>query len=167
MVKNMKSPFTSNWLIYKCYNSTNNSGAINDKADKSLKTHAAQIGTFMYAIPEESKLKIEEFNRLLREVVDEVFSMLGEPAKQVIYKHLEKKFKISREEIPNKIWMFSDAVEKIFGTGSRLIEINIMRRLYEKIDDNFTYYPEREDVAFAQYILALKKHYGQRAISQS
>ncbi|MEM3550492.1 MAG: hypothetical protein QW222_03260 [Candidatus Bathyarchaeia archaeon] len=164
----MKSPFTSNWLIYKCYNPTNNSDAINEnKAEKSLKTHTAQIGTFIYTTPEESKLKIDEFNRLLQEVVDEVFSMLGEPAKQIIYKHLEKKYKISREDIPNKIWMFSDAVEKIFGAGARLIEINIMRRLYEKIDDNFTYYPEREDVAFAQYILALKKHYGQRAISQS
>jgi hypothetical protein len=107
-------------------------------------------------------VEIDEFNRLLLEVVDEVFSMLGEPAKQVVYKHLEKKFKIRREDIPNEIWMFSRAVEKLFGAGARLIEINIMRRLYEKTDDNFTYYPEREELAFTEYISALRRHYGHR-----
>ncbi len=159
----MKRPFTSNWLIYKCCTPTNNSYMESEKkAYASLKSHTPQIGTFIYATTENSKVKIEGFNRLLLEVVDEVFSMLGESAKKVVYKHLEKKFKIRREDIPNKIWMFSHAVEKLFGAGARLIEINIMRRLYEKIDDNFTYYPEREDVAFAEYISALRRHYDHR-----
>jgi hypothetical protein len=159
----MKRPFTSNWLIYKCCTPTNNSDMESEKkADVSLKLHTAQIGTCIYVTTENSKVEIDEFNRLLLEVVDEVFSMLGEPAKQVVYKHLEKKFKIRREDIPNEIWMFSRAVEKLFGAGARLIEINIMRRLYEKTDDNFTYYPEREELAFTEYISALRRHYGHR-----
>ncbi|MEM3550403.1 MAG: hypothetical protein QXV01_04850 [Candidatus Bathyarchaeia archaeon] len=156
----MAKPFTSNWLIYKCClpnaNMPESGRAVNGK----VKPPIAQMETSIEgAMIEEPKVLGEGFDRILIEVVDEVFSMLGESARKAIYNHLERKFRIRKEEIPKKIGEFSRAVEKIFGTAAKMIEINIMRRLYEKVDDDFVYYPEKESVVFAEYVAALRKHY--------
>jgi hypothetical protein len=156
----MVKPFTSNWLIDKCCLPNVNMPESEKTLIGKFKPPIAQMETSIEgAIIEESKALGEGFDKLFIDVVDEVFSMLGESAKRAIYIHLERKFKLRKEEIPKKILEFSRAVERIFGAAAKMIEINIMRRLYEKIDDDFVYYPEKENLVFAEYVVALRKHY--------
>jgi len=73
------------------------------------------------------------FNSLLLEAIDETLSCLGESAKTVTYRHLETRFKIKKEEIPNMIDDFSKALESLFGSGAKALEIMFMKSLYDKV----------------------------------
>ncbi len=94
------------------------------------------------------------FKKLLLEAVDEGLSSLGDSAKLAIYVYLEKNFKIKKQQIPNKINEFTNAIEKIFGNGARHLEIQIMKCLYEKVGHDFKYFPKKDDLLFTEYIEA-------------
>jgi hypothetical protein len=66
------------------------------------------------------------------EAVDEGLSMLGDSAKQSIYFHIEKMYGIRRNDIPSKTEEFAEALQHIFGLGSKVILIEIMKKLHEK-----------------------------------
>jgi hypothetical protein len=100
----------------------------------------------------------EEFNRLLLEAVDEGFSAIGESSKQAIYYHLETGFRIKKNEIPQKIDAFADAIEKIFGLGANFLEILIMKFLYEKVKRKVKL-KNSKDFKFAIYVKAAERSY--------
>jgi len=104
------------------------------------------------------------FNRLLFEAVDGGLSLLGKSAKQAIYFHLEKNFKITRDDIPYRIEEFANALEKMFGLGAKFIEIQIMKRLYEKVG-NFKYVLKQDDIVFTEYVAALREYYCHSVLS--
>jgi hypothetical protein len=113
----------------------------------------------MYPVRPEPKLK-RGFKDLLLEAVDETLSSLGEKPEQMFYSHLEDHFQIEREDIPDRIEEFAEAVEKIFGCGAKLIEIKIMESLYGKMEgESFEYSPEDGDLQFVTYIQAMKYIY--------
>jgi hypothetical protein len=98
------------------------------------------------------------FDELLIEAVDEALTSLGESAKQAIYFHLKTKFKISKEEIPNRVRDFAEGVEKIFGLGARFLEILIMKKLYERIGEPFEWDKSKE-FTFADYVETARRHF--------
>jgi len=100
----------------------------------------------------------EDFDKLLLEALDEGLSSIGESSKQAIYFHLEKGFKIKKDEIPYKIEDFARAIEKIFGLGADFLEILIMRRLCEKVGGTVQLYVSR-DFAFAEYVTEIKRSF--------
>jgi hypothetical protein len=106
-----------------------------------------------------------EFNRLLLEAVDEGLSTLGESSKQSIYFHLEKRFAIKKQEIPEKIEVFAYALEKIFGLGANFLEILIMRRLYEKLGRSFKFYG-KGDFTFTEYVAAARRSFEEKKKSE-
>jgi len=99
-----------------------------------------------------------DFDRLLREAVDEGLSSLAESLRQSIYFHLEKSFNIKKQEIPYKIKDFACAIEKIFGSGADFLEILIMKRLYEKIGGVFEW-SESTNFEFTEYVAAAKRSF--------
>jgi len=103
-----------------------------------------------------TRMNNQVFEELLLEAVDEGLSLLGVSAKQALYLHLERAFKIGREEIPGEIEEFTEAIEEIFGDGAKLLEIQIMKRLFEKIG-HFKYFAGQEDIVFAEYVEALRQ----------
>jgi hypothetical protein len=96
------------------------------------------------------------FEELLLEAIDEGLSLLGESGKQVIYSYLEKNFKIKRQDIPCKIDEFTDAIERIFGTGAKILEIQMMKCLFQKVGYNFKHYPRSKCLTFTEYVAAVK-----------
>lgn len=98
-----------------------------------------------------SRLHKGNFEKLLIEAVDNVFSSLGDSCKQAIYFHLKDCYNVSKHEIPYRIEDFANALEKIFGLGAKLIEIEIMRALFAKVRD-FSYSPKQEDLSFTNYV---------------
>ena len=96
------------------------------------------------------------FQKLFLESVDDAFSSLGDSAKQAIYFHLETKFKISRKDIPNSLDEFENGLEKIFGAGTRYLEILIMKKLYENMEPKkqIVKWDENKEFRFSDYVRA-------------
>ncbi len=126
-LKNMRV-FTTNWSIYKTQ--------------------------FSPKIEAENKTGI--FEELLLEAIDEGLSVLGESAKQAIYCHLEKTFKMNRLDIPYRIEEFIDAIERIFGNGSKILEIQIMKCLFKKVGYTVKHHSKQKNLTFTEYITAIK-----------
>ncbi|MEM2465938.1 MAG: hypothetical protein QXZ47_01380 [Candidatus Bathyarchaeia archaeon] len=100
----------------------------------------------------------KSFDEILLEAVDEALASLGESAKRSIYYHLEKKFKIPREEIPNRIKDFAEGLEKIFGIGAHFLEILVMKGLYNRIGKPFEW-NERKEFIFVNYVEAARESF--------
>jgi ribosomal protein L23 len=102
-----------------------------------------------------------DFEKLLVEAVDDGLSTLGDSAKQAIYYHLEKSFNVKKEDIPSRITAFTQAIENIFGVGADFVEILIMKKLYEKVDESFKW-NESEGFGFAQYVSQAKRAFQEK-----
>jgi hypothetical protein len=148
--------FTTNWYLYKTYLHPNyknsepqNSGAVT-RIFGSKRSGGSE--------PErpDAEKKPQNFEEVLLEAIDEGLSVLGESSKQALYFHLEKTFKMNRRDIPYRIEEFTDAVEKIFGKGARILEIQIMKSLFKKVGYQFKHYSKRKDITFTEYVTAVK-----------
>jgi hypothetical protein len=78
--------------------------------------------------------KKEDFNELLIESINESLNQIGGTVRESIYRYLKAQFNTSPTEIPQKLKVFQEALEQIFNTGSRYIEVLILRNLYAKIE---------------------------------
>ena len=101
------------------------------------------------------------FEDLLLESVDEAFASLGESVRQAIYFHLEKKFKLAKKDIPYRPEDFVAGLEKIFGLGARFLEILIMKKLYEKIDQPLKW-NENKELVFVDYVAVAKQSFSKK-----
>jgi hypothetical protein len=101
------------------------------------------------------------FDKLFLEAVDEALASLGDSAKQAIYFHLQKKFKVRKSEIPNHVEEFAKGLEKIFGLGAQFIEILVMKRLYQRIGQPLEWDEDRE-LVFAEYVVAARRSFQKR-----
>jgi hypothetical protein len=100
--------------------------------------------------------KSGNFDELLLSAIDEALSSLGESVKQSIYFHIENKFSVSRNDIPENLNQFQGGLEKIFGTGARFIEIMIMKNLHAKIGVPLIL-GKRKQLEFIEYVDAAKQ----------
>ena len=125
------------------------------KVKKMTETTNIEIN---WTVLRENKRKPCENNMkaTLLSAVDESLSSFGDSFKQVIYFQLANTYHIKKHEIPNKINEFADAIEEIFGIGAKLIEMKIIKALYEKVE-GFTYIAEKEDLIFTEYIENLRR----------
>jgi hypothetical protein len=102
--------------------------------------------------------KSKDFEKLLLSSIDEAFLSLGESSRQSIYFHLEKKFQISKNSIPENLPQFQEGLEKIFGIGATFIEILIMKNLYMKIGHPFSM-QKNECLEFIKYVDAARQSF--------
>lgn len=107
-----------------------------------------------------------DFKKVLLEAVDEGLSSLGDSSKHAIYFHVEKTFAIKKHDIPDKIEEFTEAIEKIFGYGAKILEIQMMKCLHEKVGHGFKYSPEKGDLLFTEYIEAARSHVRKSSCSE-
>jgi hypothetical protein len=107
------------------------------------------------------------FSNLLLEAIDEAFSSLGESAKVAIYFHLENTFGIKKSDVPSRIASFSDALERIFGSGARHLEVLFMKSLHAKIEVTYKWpaykYPLCKwivpEMTFQEYIQFMRQNF--------
>jgi hypothetical protein len=102
--------------------------------------------------------KSKDFDKLLLNSIDEALLSLGESARQSIYFHIEKNFKLKREEFPQNLDSFQLSLERIFGIGSRFIEILIMKNLYAKISRPM-HMEHNEQLEFLKYVEAARQDF--------
>lgn len=103
-------------------------------------------------------VRVCSFEKLLLEAVDEALSSLCGSSREVIYSQLEKAFRIARRDIPYKIEEFVDAIEKILGFGAKILEIQIMGQLNEKVG-RIEYPQELKDLIFTEYVAAARRSF--------
>jgi len=103
----------------------------------------------------ELKTTEDLFEKTILEAIDEGFSFYGESCKENIYTHLKRCYDLEKNDIPNKIEHFSNALHKCFGVGAKAIEMNIIKALCEK-NKNFTFSPKKRDLVFNEYVEGLK-----------
>jgi len=98
------------------------------------------------------------FERLMLESVDNALASLGDSAKEAIYFHLEDKFSIEKNEIPQRVEDFAEGLEKIFGIGAQFLEILIMKNLYERVGQPLEWNKSKE-LIFAEYVAAARRSF--------
>jgi hypothetical protein len=101
--------------------------------------------------------KAKEFNELLLSAIDSALISLGESVKQSIYFHLDEKFCLKRNQIPNKLNKFQEAIEQVFGSGARFLEILIMKNLYLNVGVSISI--DADTVSFIDYVKEMKCAY--------
>jgi hypothetical protein len=104
--------------------------------------------------------KSREFDKLLLSAIDEALTSLGESVKQSIYFHIENRFSVARNEIPENLAEFQGGLEKIFGTGAQFIEILIMKNLHSKI--GLPLKMESEQLELVKYVDVAKEGFLQK-----
>jgi len=89
------------------------------------------------------------FEKTLLRAVDDGLLLLGETPRKAIYYHLDEKFQLERENIPEEIEKFARALNAIFGSGADVIEKFIVKELYRGLNFNFE---EKMNFEFADYV---------------
>jgi hypothetical protein len=97
------------------------------------------------------------FETQLSEAIDVILSALGDSTIEAIYRLLKKAYGINKEDIPNQIEGFANAIEQTFGPVSKLIEIKIIERLHAKYKD-FSYAPKKGELNFVEFVYNLQHH---------
>lgn len=91
------------------------------------------------------------FNESIEESIEAALSLLGNVSKEKVYRHLENKYGLKKEDIPRRIEEFASAFEETFGSVAKLLEIKIIERLHSKYK-NFSYSPMNADIDFIEFI---------------
>ncbi|MBS7636586.1 hypothetical protein KEJ37_04540 [Candidatus Bathyarchaeota archaeon] len=77
------------------------------------------------------------FEAALLEAIDEaLISILGESGKGVVYYYLQNSCTLRKENIPENTEVFIEFLNKLFGTGAKLIENTILQNLSRKLGIN-------------------------------
>jgi hypothetical protein len=67
----------------------------------------------------------------ITKAVDKVLRQIfGEEATALIYKYLESNYSVGREEIPEKIELFSKALRELLSSGAYVVETKILEDIY-------------------------------------
>jgi hypothetical protein len=69
------------------------------------------------------KKKPERLFKTVDKVLKQIF---GEPATLFIYKHLEEKHSLKREDIANELEIFTEALEKYLGDSGALVVLSTL-----------------------------------------
>ena len=148
--------FTTNWNIYQTYLHPTSTKSQKRNSGPETESYGAKKRKKDYSPQIKAEKRTMDFEELLMEAIDEGLSLLGESSKQVVYCYLEKTFKMNRLDIPYRIEEFIDAIERIFGNGSKILEIQIMKCLFKKVGYPVKHYSEQKNLTFTGYIAAIK-----------
>jgi len=99
------------------------------------------------------KVKFEKL--LIKSVDDSLKDTFGEVATEIIYKHLERNHSLKQEEIPKKLEVFIEGLEKFLSSGAVVVEGLVLEKLcsnlgLERISE--------ERLSFVDYVTKLKKN---------
>jgi hypothetical protein len=91
---------------------------------------------------------------LLETIGDILKQVFGENAAKTILRHMKKSSSLKWEEIPGRIEVFAESLQKILGQGAFIIEDLILETLYPKLEFEFEW---KKGYRFSDYIEELRK----------
>jgi hypothetical protein len=119
----------------------------------------SEIFDFAVEMPLKSREQtsnIAAFDEAFLTAVDSAFSILGAEGAQAVFKYLEGNRGVSRKAIPSNVGEFAKSIEALFGQAAGLIEIRIMRALYQKFP-SFDFHGGHRELSFVNYVEALRR----------
>jgi len=78
------------------------------------------------------------FREVLLQAIDDALLVPGELVRAAIYSRVEKSYRIRREEIPEKLGLFHEALQQVLGASAMVMERMIAKNLYHRLDLNFS-----------------------------
>ena len=98
-----------------------------------------------------------KFEKLLIKSVDDgLKDTFGETATEIIYKHLERNHSLKQEEIPEKLEVFIEALQKFLSSGATVVEGIVLEKLCSNLGIER---PSEELLNFVDDVTNLKKTY--------
>jgi len=102
------------------------------------------------------------FNEVLLEAIDEVLTSVGNQVKCMIYLQIKSNLGMSREQIPDRIEEFMNILQRIFGVGSRHIELQILKAIHAKT--GITCPSSVQSSKFVDCVVFVKEEYEKRKL---
>lgn len=97
----------------------------------------------------------DKFERLLVKTIDvQLKQVFGETATFVIYNYLQNALSLRQEEIPKKLEVFTEGLNRFLSSGARVVEKVILEGLYSDFEQEFQV---KEGYNFVDYINELRK----------
>jgi len=100
------------------------------------------------------KMKFEKL--LIKSVDDGLKDTFGETATEIIYKHLERNHSLRQEEIPEKLEVFIEGLEKFLSSGAAVVEGIVLEKLCSNLGLER---PSDGHSSLVDYVTKLKKTY--------
>jgi len=102
--------------------------------------------------------KVRNLDKILEEAIEEGLNVLGSSGKQMLFFHLEKNYRLKKQEITRKPEAFAVAIEEIFGAGASVLEKIIVKNVYSKLGLK---YQEKKMYRFSDYLKGIMAAPGQ------
>jgi hypothetical protein len=134
---------------------------------ESLTISMAAIEASKKGESNEPQPSAQSFEKLLLDAVDEVFSSFGDLYAEAVYLHLAEAFNIKKKDIPFKVDEFISAVEKTFEFGAKIIQIQILENLHEKIGQDFKFRPKGKNLMLTNYLSALHQFFDSQVTAKA
>jgi len=81
-----------------------------------------------------------EVGEVVLQAVDDGLLIPGEIVRTAIYQRLERTYQLRREEIPEKLEIFHQALQDLLGGGAKVMEKLIAKNLYRRLELTFIEY---------------------------
>ncbi len=96
----------------------------------------------------------EQFEKSLRKTIDaQLKQVFGETGTSVIYNYLQSALSLHQEEIPRKLEIFVEGLDKFLSSGAKVVEKVILDGLYCEFGQEFRL---KEGYEFVDYVNELK-----------
>lgn len=97
----------------------------------------------------------DEFEILLMKTIDtQLKQVFGETGTSVIYNYFQSAFSLRQEEIPKKLEVFAEGLDKFLSSGAKVVEKVILDGLYSDFGQEFQF---KEGYTFVDYVNELRK----------
>jgi len=106
-------------------------------------------------IMKKRRVKFEKL--LIKSVDDSLKDTFGEIATEIIYKHLERNHSLKQEEIPKKLEVFIEGLEKFLNSGAIVVEGLVLEKLCLNLGLER---PSEEHPSLIHYVTKLRRTSG-------
>jgi len=95
-----------------------------------------------------------EFEKSLIKTIDvQLKQVFGETGTLVIYNYLQSALSLQQEDIPKKLEVFAEGLDRFLSSGARVVEKVILDCLYSDFGQEFQF---KEGYTFVDYVNVLK-----------
>jgi hypothetical protein len=96
-----------------------------------------------------------EFEKSVMKTIDiRLNQIFGETGTSVIYNYLQTSLSLPHEEIPEKLEVFAEGLDRFLSSGAKVVEKVILDSLYSDFGREFQF---KEGYNFADYVDELKR----------
>jgi hypothetical protein len=105
-----------------------------------------------------SMVKLSRLDEALLEAIDFGLAVPGEIVRETIYERLETVYGIKREEVPEKLPVFHQALQELVRSVADVMERVIAKSLYSRLGLNFTQRDSWTIVDYVNHAKEAKRH---------